>query len=130
MDFIYNTIQDIWKTWLELKDKLPWPFGQTPQEKEVHLDKAVADEIARQVARQVGELSSKKTNVTRPGNAHPKDAIKIKTGYVPNIPDIKTDGEEIQTNLGSIKSEEEKSNDIETSMKALKELGGKKQERS
>ncbi|HHT9134493.1 MAG TPA: hypothetical protein ACFYD2_06295 [Candidatus Avalokitesvara rifleensis] len=130
MDFLYSILRNIWEAWLGLKNGLLWPSEQTPQEKEVHLDKAVAEEIARQVARQVGELSPKKTESPRPIRISPQGTIEIKTDYVPSVSDVKSDGEKIQTNLGSIKSEEDKSNDIETSIKALKEIGGKKQRKN
>lgn len=130
MDLFYSIVRNIWEALLELKNRLPWPSGQTPQEKEVHLDKAVADEIARQVARQIGELSPRKADDAGPVKAHPPKDINIKTGYVPGTLDTKTDEEEIQTNIGSIRSEEEESNDIEISLKALKKIGGKRQEKN
>ncbi len=127
--------------WQELKEMLwglldwrQWSlFRQPPQKQErqeVHLDKEVVGEIAKEVARRIGELSPKTTEATGPGETRTKRTINIKTTYMPEVPEIKTDEEEIQANLGVIKPEEEESSDIDTSLKALKEISRKKQEKS
>ncbi len=131
MDFLYQSIRDL----------LDWFFGkssevsttQSPpevQEKQqhVHIDQEAVDTIAKEVARRVGELSSKnEVRVVQPAAKQNKKTIKIRTGYVPNLPTPKRNGEEIQANLGSIKAKEEESSGVEDSLKALRKLSERKE---
>ncbi|MCP4365840.1 MAG: hypothetical protein GY800_11165 [Planctomycetes bacterium] len=131
MDFLYQSIKDL----------LDWFFGkpsevpttQSPPEvqekqQQVHLDREAVDTIAKEVARRVGELSSKnEVQVAQPAAKQNKKTIKIRTGYVPNLSAPKGNGEDIQANLGSIKAKEEESSGVEDSLKALRKLSERRE---
>lgn len=121
--------------WLrgQLSSVLLWIFGEAPQreeKREAALDKEISERVAKEIARQVGNLSLREEIGIEPVKQRPKKTLKIKTGYVPEILDLETDGEDIQTNLGEIKAMEEQSGDVDSSLKALKEMGGKNQKKS
>ncbi len=126
----------IWEAWQDLKDWLkgllnweqPGPAGQTRQGQEeltTDLDKEISEKVAKEVARQVSRLSSKDVVGGEPAEKRPRKTIKIKTDYVPNIINTRSDGEEIQTNIEDIKAVEEESSGIDSSLKAFKEISGK-----
>lgn len=121
--------------WLrrQLSSALLWVIGEAPQreeKREADLEKEISERVAKEIARQVGDLSSREEIGVEPVEQRPKKTLKIKTGYVPEILDLETDGEEIQANLGEIKAVEEQSSDVDSSLKALKEMDGKNQKKS